>query len=127
MTGNIQYLSFCVVCFTYHVLKVHYILQHVSEFPSFLLLNHIPSYECVCVRAPSRFSPDQLFVTLWTIAHQALLSMGFFRQKYWNGLPCPPPGDLHDPRIKPASLMSPALAGGFFITFYSCTLLSVDT
>ena len=39
--------------------------------------------------------------------------MGFFRQEYWSGLPCPPPGDLPEPGIKPASLMSPALAGRF--------------
>jgi len=38
--------------------------------------------------------------------------MRFSRQEYWSGLPCPPPGDLPDPGIKPASLMSPALAGG---------------
>ena len=49
-------------------------------------------------------------------SHQAPLSMGFSRQEYWCGLPCPPPGDLPDPGIKPASLMSPALTGGFFTT-----------
>ena len=54
--------------------------------------------------------------TLWTVAPQALLSLGFFRQEYWNGLPCPPPGDLPIPGIEPASLTSPALAGGFFTT-----------
>ena len=42
--------------------------------------------------------------------------MGFSRQEYWNGLPCPPPGDLPDPGIKPMSLMSPALVGRFFTT-----------
>ena len=42
--------------------------------------------------------------------------MGFSRQKYWNGLPCPPPGDLPDPGIEPASLTPPALAGRFFAT-----------
>ena len=42
--------------------------------------------------------------------------MGFSRQEYWSGLPCPPPGDLPNPGIKPASLMSPALAGGLFTT-----------
>ena len=53
----------------------------------------------------------------WTnIAWQALLSMGSPRQKYWSGLPCPPSGDLPDPGIKLTSLMSPALAGGFFST-----------
>ena len=54
----------------------------------------------------------QLFVTPWTAAHQAPLSMEFFRQEYWSGFPCPPLGDLPDPGIEPKSLMSPALAGG---------------
>ena len=42
--------------------------------------------------------------------------MGFSRQEYWSGLPSPPPGDLPNPQIEPTSLMSPALAGGFFTT-----------
>ena len=42
--------------------------------------------------------------------------MGFSRQEHWSGLPCPPPGELPDPGIKPVSLMSPSLAGGFFTT-----------
>ena len=54
--------------------------------------------------------------TIWTVACQAPLSMGFSRQEYWSGLPYPPPGDLSDPGIEPASLMSPSLAGGFFTT-----------
>ena len=57
----------------------------------------------------------QLFVTLWTVAHQAHLSMEFSKQ-YWSGLPCPPPGDLPNPGIKPVSLMSPAMARGLFVT-----------
>ena len=64
----------------------------------------------------SHFSYVQLIVTLWTAAHQALLSMGFSRQEYWSGLPCSPLGDLPNPGIEPASPMSPALAGGFFTT-----------
>ena len=48
--------------------------------------------------------------------YQASLSIGFFRQEYWSGFSCPPPGDLPNQEIKPASLMCPALAGGFFIT-----------
>ena len=64
----------------------------------------------------SRFSHVQLCVTLWTVAHQAPLSMGFSRQEYWIGLPCPSPGDLPDPGIEFASLMSPTLSGGFFTT-----------
>ena len=64
----------------------------------------------------NRFSHVRLFATLWTVAHQAPLSMRFSRQEYWNGLPCPFPGDLPDPGIKPTSRMSPALAGRFFTT-----------
>ena len=44
----------------------------------------------------SHFSRVRLLATLWTIVHQALLSMGFSRQEYWSGLPCPSPGDLPD-------------------------------
>ena len=51
------------------------------------------------------------FVTPWTVAHQASLSVGFPRQEYWSGLPVPSPGDLPDSGIKPGS---PALAGGYF-------------
>ena len=61
----------------------------------------------------SHFSHVWLFVTPWTIADQTLLSVGFSRQEYWNGLPFPSPGDLPDRGIKPTS---PALAGGFFTT-----------
>ena len=68
----------------------------------------------------SRFSHVQLSVTIWTVAHQAPLSMEFSRQEYWSGLPCPPPGDLPDPGIEPKSLMSPALAGAFFTTSTAC-------
>ena len=56
------------------------------------------------------------FVTLWTVTFQAPLSKGFFKQEYWSGLPYPPPGDLSDPGIKPASLMSPIFVGEFFTT-----------
>ena len=67
-------------------------------------------YICVCVL--SWFSCGQLFVELRYVAHQAPLS----RQEYWCVLPCPPSGDLPDLGIKLATLMSPALAGGFFTT-----------
>ena len=59
----------------------------------------------------------QFFATLWTIVHQASLSMGFSRQEYWSGFPCLPPGNLLNPGIEPASLMSPELAGRFFTTW----------
>jgi len=57
-----------------------------------------------------------LCVILWAVALQTPLSMGFSRQEYWSGLPCPPPGDLPYPGIKAKSLTPPALAGGFLTT-----------
>ena len=65
--------------------------------------------------SPSPTESIRLFYTS-VPAHQAPPSLGFSRQKHWSGLPCPPPGDLPDPGMKPTSLMSPALAGGFFTT-----------
>ena len=89
---------------------------------------------CVCAQSLSRV---QLFATLWTLACQSPLSMEFSRQEYWSGLPFPPPGDLPDPGTEPMSLVSPALAGGFFTTVSPgkpvcvcvcmCILLGTDT
>ena len=56
----------------------------------------------------------QLFVTPWTVARQAPLSMGFLRQGYLSGLPLPSPGDLPDPGIEPTSPASPTLAGDLY-------------
>ena len=67
----------------------------------------------MCAQSLSRV---QLFETPWTVAHQVLLSMELSRQEYWSGLPFPTPGDLPNPGIEPTSLVSPALAGGFFTT-----------
>ena len=64
----------------------------------------------------SHFSHVWLFVSLQTVACQAPLFMGFPRQEYWSGLPCPLPGDLPDPGIKPSSPMPPASAGKSFTT-----------
>ena len=64
----------------------------------------------------SCFSCVRLYAILWTVAHQALLSLGFSRQEYWSGLPCPTAGDLPNTGIKHISLTSPTLAGGFFNT-----------
>ena len=58
---------------------------------------------CVCVCVCELLSRVQPFATPWAVAHQAPLSMGFSRQEYWSGLPCPPPGDLSNPGIKPGS------------------------
>ena len=68
---------------------------------------------CAC---PVHFSHVLLFAILWTVAFQAPLSVRFPRQEYWSGLPYPLPGNLPDAGIKPASLASPAWAGGFFTT-----------
>ena len=75
--------------------------------PLTYVLSHLSVLSC--------FSRANLFVTPWSVAHQAPLSMGFPRQEYWSGLPFPSPDYLPDPGIKPRSLLSPALAGGFFI------------
>ena len=56
------------------------------------------------------------FATIWTVGHQAPVSMEFSRQKYWSGLSFPTPGELPDPGMEPPSLMDPALAGGFLTT-----------
>ena len=75
--------------------------------------NHYEKHTCCML---SCFSRAWLFAILLTVAHQDSLYMRFYRQKYWSGLPCPPPGVLPDPGIKPTSFMSPELAGGFFTT-----------
>ena len=68
----------------------------------------------MCVLFVCMLSHGQLFVTPWSVVHQPPLSMEFSRQEYWSGFHFPPPVDLPDPGIKPLSLASPALAGGFF-------------
>ena len=60
---------------------------------------------CVCVKSLSHV---QFFATPWTVAHQAYLSMEFFRQEYWNGLPFPSPEEFPNPGIKPWSPASQA-------------------
>ena len=76
-----------------------------------------PCENDVCaVYAKSFQSSVSNSATPWTSASQASLSMGFSRQEYWSGWPCPPLGDLPDPGIEPTPLMSLALAGGFYTT-----------
>ena len=74
--------------------------QIFSKFRNFCFLDICKYYLVVVL---SRFSHVQLFATPWTIALQALLSMGFSRQEYWSGLPFPSPEDLPDPGIEPRS------------------------
>ena len=75
----------------------------------------LPVFMCVCV-CVCMLSRVWLFATLWTVVPQASLFKSFSRQEYWSGLPCPPPGELPDSGIEPASPASPALAGRFFTT-----------
>ena len=75
---------------------------------------------CTCMYAKLLQSCLTLCCPL-TRACQAPLSMGFSRQEYWSGLPCPPPGDLPKLGIKPVSLLSPALADRFFFFTTSTT------
>ena len=93
--GTVRFLVFSIF-----QRKMHFL----APGPFLPLQNHH-----MCVLSPA-------FVTPWTVGHQAPLSMGFSRQEYWSGLPCPPPGDLPNPGIEPAFLTSPALAFGFFAT-----------
>ena len=82
----------------------HPLVCSQSDCFKFVNLSHACMLSC--------FSHVWLFATLWTIAHQAPLSMGFSRQEYWSGLPCPPAGDLPDPETESESPASPALPTG---------------
>ena len=89
---------------------MQYIYTHTYIYTHAYIYAHTHTHIYVCVCVLSHFSCVRLFATLWTVAHQAPLSIGFSRQEYWSGLPCSPPEDLSNPGIEPASLMSPALA-----------------
>ena len=81
------YISLCCEIHPY-ILSILYIVFCISQSP-------------VCML--SHFSCVWLFATLWTVARQAPLSMGFFRHEHWNGLLCPTPGDLPNPEIESMS------------------------
>ena len=98
------YLQICSLLFSFYVNldKINIIQNSPLYFKAHnpvafhthtILYNH-----CVCM-----LSGVQLFVTPWTVAHHAPLSMGFSRQGYWSELPFPPLGDLPDPGIEPTS------------------------
>ena len=81
--------------------------SHIASLSlSFLICNTLEIYQLqptLILRVSCLIIHVQLFGTLWTVAHQTSLSMGFSRQEYWSILP--PPGDLSDPGIEPASLV----------------------
>ena len=105
-----------VSCITNGLLHCRQILYWLSHQGSPQRINWIHIHNPVHPSMLSHFSHVQLFETLWNVAHQAPLSMGFPRQEYWSGLTCPPLEDLPDPGTKPVSLTSPALADRFFMT-----------
>ena len=92
--------------------------NHLEDFSKSLYLfslafsNPVRPFACSCVL--SHFRHAWLFVTLWTAARQAPLSMGFSRQEYWSGLPCSPPGNPRDPRAQTHISCVSCIAGGFF-------------
>ena len=109
------------------VVVVIVIIGFVSH-GSFILQNCLAHNRVHNNHACMLFHHVRLFVTVWTITCQVPLSMGFCRQEYWSGSPCPPPaGDLPNPGIEPASFMSPALAGGFFTTSTTWETLIITT
>ena len=107
----LKYLKFDKIVFIKNFLFLRYSwLITLCKFPQYSKVIQILCYakslqSCLTLLTPS------------IVAHLAPLSMGFSRQGYWSGLPCPPPGDLSDSGIELASLMSPALAGGFFTSW----------
>ena len=90
-----------------------YSLCHDYRNQDYFKYFFFPQWDSKCVL--SLFSSVRLFATLWTVALQTL-SMGFSRQEYCSGLPCPPAEDFPNPGIKSTSPMSPGLAGRFFTT-----------
>ena len=95
---------------------IHFLINSVEWVCLCIRCDKLCVCVCVCARALSCFICIWPFATPWTIAHQAPLSMGFSGQEYRSGLSCPPSEGHPHPGIEPSSLMSPALAGGFFTT-----------
>ena len=112
-------LHSCNVCLedAFYTQFFYHQLPRKTRKPSHLAnscLNNVNVFGAACV--VSCCSCIWLLANVWTVAHQAPLSMGFSRQEYWSGLPGPPPGYLPDPGIEYASLTSPELADRFFTT-----------
>ena len=94
----------CGFCIFLNVSELHFICAENVNNSKYKddMASYIVADTCACML--SRFSHVSLFVTLWTVARLAPLSMGFSRQEYWSGLLCPPPEDLPNPGIEPTSL-----------------------
>ena len=100
---------------------LYYYLFVTHFLPCKLLVRVLCLFPCGCLL--SCFSRVWLCVTLWTVARWVPLSMRFSRQEYWSGLPCSPPGDLPDPGIKHASLISTCI--GRCVLYHSSRLGSL--
>ena len=89
----------------------------IDQIRSDQLIEHLlcPKH-CASLLSPVHVQPCLTLCYSMDCSPPGSLSMGFSRQEYWSGLPCPPPGDLLDPGIKPKSPAAPALAVIFFIT-----------
>ena len=114
LSGNQDQTPFCIGDWNLRLsilksvtLEIHTMLKHA--FPG-------NSQGGVCVCVLSHFSPVRLFVTLWTVTHQAPLSMGFSKQEHWRGVAMPSSRGSFQPRDQTCISMSPAMAGGFFTT-----------
>ena len=81
--------------------------SHYKKSNTMIILKDQPLSFHVRVKKVKSLSRVRLFATPWTVTYQAPLSMGFSRQEYWSGLPCPPSGDLPNPGIKPRAPMAP--------------------
>ena len=94
----------------YPDIKRNKVLIHATTWKNFenIMLSDMHAQSCLTLCDLMDYSPPS--------TPQALLLMRFSRQEYWSGLPCPFPGDLHNPGIKSASFGSPALVGRFFTT-----------
>ena len=118
--GIVMFAKIFFVCFeekTVEVFFEHYLLPWEKK-PAYMRSDYgrlcvcVCMCVCVCVCARTCAKLLQLYLTLCSpmdCTHQASLSMGFSRQEYWSGLPCPPPGDLPNPGIKCAAPATPSL------------------
>ena len=115
LTGHHSKLQTCETSENTKSKKIHC-------FSNWIMCISRTNWQCVggsrspCVRVCCYFCHIRLYVTLWTVAHEAPLSMGYSRHEYWSGLPYPPPGGRSDPGIKPVSFMSLVSSGQFFTT-----------
>ena len=92
-------------------------LSHVRLLETLRTVAHMHACMPSCFLCGlNHFSLVRLCATPWTVTCQAPLSMGFSRQEYWSGSPCPSPGDLPNSRIKLMSLTCSTLGGRFFTT-----------